>query len=155
MTFIPLIPRDKLTFMTDDEIRGIDAMILTSTDRDPDWDAAFEARVSIIPGCDSLILDLKDPIIMTDRTKDESIKKRYSALLSDVERITVFGAGTRVATDKIIENKARLSVIFLLLGPDFQQAHSRAKSGMGMKNAPTSSQTQDGAAELRFVSGRK
>jgi hypothetical protein len=133
MVFIAPIAKDKLATTSDDDLRQIDGKSLTGSERDEDWDKAFEVRVSNIPAVSSIVNDLKNPGIANDRSKDKDILNRYAALLSDVERIGAFNAGTRVEQSQIEANKPRLKAIFMFLGPEFQKAYKRAKDGQAIR----------------------
>ncbi len=133
MAFVPPIPKDKLATTSDDDLRQIDGKVLAGSERDEEWDKAFEARVSNIPAVGGIVNDLKNPTIADDRSKDKGILDRFAALISDVERIGAFNAGTRVEQSQIEANKPRLKAIFLFLGPEFQKAHKRAKDGQAIK----------------------
>lgn len=133
MAFIPPIAKDKLATTSDDDLRQIDGKALAGPERDEEWDKAFETRVSTIPAVASIVNDLKNPGIATDRSKDSDILNRFNALISDVERIGAFNAGTRVEQSQIEPNKPRLKAIFLFLGPEFQKSHKRAKDGQAIK----------------------
>lgn len=149
----PPIPKDMLPLSTPEQIRAIKGSVLTATDRDTEWDKAFEARVALLPGCDRIVGELKNPAIADDRSKDDDIKKRYNALPSDVERIGTFGAGTRVEESAIPANKPRLKAVFLFLGPEFQAAYKRAKNGNEIKPVSLADrQTAD--RNVRFTSGK-
>lgn len=139
MAFVPPVAKDKIATLTDDDVRQVDGKSLAAAERDENWDKEFEARVAKMPAAGAIINDLKDPNIASNRGKDEDIKSRFNALLSDVERIAAFNGGTRVEQSQIEANKPRLKAIFMFLGPDFQKAHKRAKDGQAIKPFKASS----------------
>lgn len=133
MAFVPPIAKDKLASTSDDEIRQLSGDVMSSSERDEEWDKALEDRVKNIPAAGSIISDLTNETIANDRSKDSDILARFDALLSDVERIVVFNAGTRVEQSQISANKPRLKAVFQFLGPEFQKAHKRAKDNQPIR----------------------
>lgn len=154
MAFVAPIAKDKLATTSDDDIRQIDGKALASSERDAEWDKAFEDRVSKIAAVGSIVNDLKNPGIANDRSKDKDILARYAALLSDVERIGAFNAGTRVEQSQIEANKPRLKAIFMFLGPELQKAHKRAKDGQAIKPFKSSALLR-ADREVKFVKALK
>ncbi len=154
MAFAAPIAKDKLATTSDDDIRQIPGTALASAERDEEWDKALEARVGKIAACGAIIAELNNGAIVNDRGKDKDIIARYNALLSDVERIAVFNAGTRVEQSQIAPNKPRLKAVFQFLGPEFQKAHKRAKDGQAIKPFKASSLLK-ADRDVKFVKALK
>lgn len=153
MAFVAPIAKDRLPTATIEQIRAIPGSALTSKERDEAWDKAFEARVAVLAATAPLFNLLMAASLANDRKNDESLQVKYKALLSDAERIGVFGAATRLPDSNQEAQKPRVKAVFLVIGPAFQEAYKRAKAGQEIR--PVSIvERQFADRGVRFTGGR-